>query len=136
MVARRKATSRRVAAGDRAIGARLRFQRLKIAMSQDTLAQQLGLSFQQIQKYENGTNRITGDRLYQVCRAIGVDPNYLLGWDEHNEVTRPVSSDSVRLAYALETVTPSVRVAMLDLMKKLSVAVVANSEKQGQRARR
>jgi transcriptional regulator with XRE-family HTH domain len=41
-------------------------------MSQDHLGQQLGVSFQQIQKYEKGTNRISAARLYEICQVLGV----------------------------------------------------------------
>jgi transcriptional regulator with XRE-family HTH domain len=41
-------------------------------MSQSHLADQLGVSFQQIQKYEKGTNRISAARLYEICQILGV----------------------------------------------------------------
>jgi transcriptional regulator with XRE-family HTH domain len=41
-------------------------------MSQDHLGQELGVSFQQIQKYEKGINRISAARLYEICQVLGV----------------------------------------------------------------
>ena len=47
-------------------------------MSQEQLAKVLGVTFQQVQKYEKGMNRISGYRLSEICRFLKVDPNYLL----------------------------------------------------------
>jgi transcriptional regulator with XRE-family HTH domain len=52
------------------IGARLREARRTHQMSQTTLANQIGITFQQIQKYEKGTNRISAGRLYEVARLL------------------------------------------------------------------
>jgi DNA-binding XRE family transcriptional regulator len=63
------------------IGLRTRMKRVELDMSQQELGKTLGVSFQQVQKYEKGTNRISGNRLREVCIALQVDPNYLLGWE-------------------------------------------------------
>lgn len=55
---------------DRKIGAKVRERRREIAMSQETLAERLGITFQQVQKYENGTNRIAASRLWDIARAL------------------------------------------------------------------
>src|SRR5215210_3614644 len=55
---------------DVVIGARIRVRRLEIGMSQEKLAEALGLTFQQVQKYEKGANRITVSRLDQIARAL------------------------------------------------------------------
>jgi transcriptional regulator with XRE-family HTH domain len=54
------------------VGERIRMQRLMIHMSQQTLGERLGLTFQQIQKYEKGTNRIGASRLHQISEILGV----------------------------------------------------------------
>lgn len=56
------------------VGQRIRTVREALNISQETLAQRVGVSFQQLQKYENGTNRIAAGRLYQVAEALGVEP--------------------------------------------------------------
>jgi len=61
---------------DAYIGARLRLRRLMLGMSQDTLAAQLSLTFQQVQKYENGTNSISAGRLYDLAQALDVPVQY------------------------------------------------------------
>lgn len=55
---------------DVALGAAVRIRRRSIGMSQEALAEQCGVSFQQIQKYENGANRISFSRLVQIARAL------------------------------------------------------------------
>jgi transcriptional regulator with XRE-family HTH domain len=47
-------------------------RRRAVEMSQDRLAQQLGVTFQQIQKYESGKNRVSAARLYEICQVLGV----------------------------------------------------------------
>jgi transcriptional regulator with XRE-family HTH domain len=54
------------------VGARLRLRRTMLRMSQEKLAAALEVSFQQVQKYERATNRISASRLYQLCRILGV----------------------------------------------------------------
>ncbi len=57
---------------DLIIGRNIRAVRLERALSQEALAARLGLTFQQIQKYENGSNRITGGRLCQIAQACRI----------------------------------------------------------------
>lgn len=64
------------------IGARLRTFRMQKGMSQTDLAEVAGITFQQIQKYERGTNRMGGSRLVQLAKALGVEPSVLLGQGE------------------------------------------------------
>ena len=58
---------------DRHVGARVRMQRMMLGMSQTDLGQRAGgITFQQIQKYENGVNRIGASRLHLISKALGV----------------------------------------------------------------
>ena len=57
---------------DKYVGSRVRMRRLMLGMSQGTLADQLGLTFQQVQKYEKGTNRISASRLQHMCHILQV----------------------------------------------------------------
>jgi transcriptional regulator with XRE-family HTH domain len=61
---------------DKFIGARLRARRLLVRMSQERLGEALGITFQQIQKYEKGTNRISVSRLHQIAQVLGVPVGY------------------------------------------------------------
>jgi transcriptional regulator with XRE-family HTH domain len=57
---------------DRTIGARLRTRRIQIGLSQGKLGEALGITFQQVQKYEKGANRMGASRLQQAAIALGV----------------------------------------------------------------
>lgn len=55
---------------DKRLGERVRARRLEIGMSQERLAELLGVTFQQVQKYEKGMNRIAASRLYDIAEAL------------------------------------------------------------------
>lgn len=61
---------------DKHVGERLRVRRSLLGMSQEKLAEAIGLTFQQIQKYERGTNRISAGRLYQFSKILDVPIGY------------------------------------------------------------
>ena len=70
--AKRKISPRSSSAVDKYIGARMREQRLALNMSQEQLGRELGVSFQQIQKYERGVNRVSAARLFDICKALNL----------------------------------------------------------------
>ena len=57
---------------DAYISARMRERRREINMTQDELGKAFGISFQQIQKYEKGVNRVSASRLYEICKVLNV----------------------------------------------------------------
>jgi transcriptional regulator with XRE-family HTH domain len=57
---------------DKHVGSRVRMRRMMLAMSQQELGDALGLTFQQVQKYEKGTNRIGASRLQHICQILQV----------------------------------------------------------------
>jgi transcriptional regulator with XRE-family HTH domain len=77
--ARRKPTEKVTSDIDKTIGHRLRAFRPAAKMSQTDLGNILGVTFQQIQKYENGKNRLSGSRLIQAAAALNVVPGDILG---------------------------------------------------------
>ena len=62
---------------DRHVGARIRMQRMVCGMSQTDLDESVGVTFQQVQKYENGTNRVSASRLQQIANVLKVAPDFL-----------------------------------------------------------
>jgi transcriptional regulator with XRE-family HTH domain len=64
---------------DLALGAAVRFRRHALGMSQTTLGNRLGVTFQQVQKYENGTNRISGGRLIAAAKVLDTTVAELTG---------------------------------------------------------
>jgi transcriptional regulator with XRE-family HTH domain len=69
---RKTKSPRTPGAVDKYIGARMRESRLAIKMSQADLGEKLGVTFQQIQKYESGRNRVSAARLFEICEALDV----------------------------------------------------------------
>ena len=57
---------------DKHVGSRVRMRRMMLSMSQEKLGEALGLTFQQVQKYEKGTNRIGAGRLHEISRILQV----------------------------------------------------------------
>jgi transcriptional regulator with XRE-family HTH domain len=70
--AKRKISPRSPSAVDRYIGARMRERRFALSISQEQLGRKLDVSFQQIQKYESGKNRVSAARLFEICKALNV----------------------------------------------------------------
>ena len=68
---RRPAKSKQASAIDVLVGRQLRARRVDRGMSQEQLADELGITFQQIQKYEGGKNRIAAGRLFEFAKALG-----------------------------------------------------------------
>ena len=64
---------------DVAIGAAIRLRRKQLRISQEVLAERCGVSFQQVQKYENGANRVSFSRLVQIAHALGLRLSDLVG---------------------------------------------------------
>lgn len=72
------------------VGARLRTRRGVMGLSQEALANKVGLTFQQIQKYERGTNRISAGRLYELAQILEVPVSYFFDEIEEGEQQAPV----------------------------------------------
>jgi transcriptional regulator with XRE-family HTH domain len=67
---------------DRHVGERIRHRRAEMGLTQDDLGRVLEISYQQIQKYETGANRISAGRLFEVGRALSVNISYFFeGYD-------------------------------------------------------
>jgi transcriptional regulator with XRE-family HTH domain len=65
---------------DLAVGATIKRARLTRGLSQERVAELMGVTFQQIQKYEKGSNGVSTSRLPSLCKALGITPNDLFGW--------------------------------------------------------
>ncbi|MCG7392781.1 helix-turn-helix domain-containing protein [Microvirga sp. ACRRW] len=61
---------------DKEVGTRVRVRRISIGMSQEKLGEMLGLTFQQVQKYEKGMNRISVGRLVDIAKILGVEIHF------------------------------------------------------------
>ncbi|MCA1406359.1 helix-turn-helix transcriptional regulator [Ensifer sp. IC3342] len=75
---------------DTFVGSRVRMRRLMVGLSQEKLADGLGITFQQVQKYEKGTNRIGASRLQAIADILGVHPSFFF----QREDDKPSGRDS------------------------------------------
>ena len=120
---------------DAQVGNRVRIRRMLIGMSQEKLGDMLGLTFQQVQKYEKGVNRIGAGRLYEISRILGVPIDFFYdgmaaaqdaGGFAESRSTPPVmefvsSGEGLQLSLAFMKIKdPKVRKRMLDLVKSLA----------------
>ena len=71
------------------VGSRVRVRRLELGLSQTALANELGVTFQQVQKYEKGTNRIGASRLHAMARVLGVPVTYFFPTDGPQGTAKP-----------------------------------------------
>jgi len=116
---------------------------MMIGMSQERLGELLGLTFQQVQKYEKGVNRIGAGRLFEIARILGVPIQYFYesvteqlagapGFAERD--SQPVlefvsSGDGLQLSLAYMRIKdPKVRKRVLDLVKSLADDSTENAE--------
>lgn len=61
---------------DRHVGVRIRMRRKEMGVSQERLAESLGITFQQVQKYERGANRVSASKLYEIARSLSTPVSY------------------------------------------------------------
>jgi|SRR5947209_20582180 len=70
------------------VGQRIRIQRMATGLSQTTLADQLGVTFQQVQKYEKGVNRVGAGRLTKIAKVLGVPVSTFFGANDAGAIER------------------------------------------------
>jgi transcriptional regulator with XRE-family HTH domain len=112
------------------VGWRIRIRRLLLGMSQKRLAEGLGVSYQQVQKYEKGTNRITSSGIKKGAEILGVSIDYLFpargsdlieltGEEEQlrTMLQKPGAADLLRFYWSIPK--PVVRAQFLDLVKSV-----------------
>jgi transcriptional regulator with XRE-family HTH domain len=98
---------------DKKIGSVIRMQRVKLGLSQTELGNALGVTFQQIQKYERGTNAVASTRISDLCRTLEMTPNDLFGVSSKmdGDVSK-LSSRTMKIALKLEDASPALRQAV------------------------
>lgn len=118
---------------DRRLGQRVRARRLELSMSQEKLAELLGVTFQQVQKYEKGVNRIAASRLFDISSALelpvarffeGLTPVRGAGVQEegasfvHDALATPEGMQLVALFSSIQN--PKVRRRVVELVRALA----------------
>lgn len=121
---------------DAHVGQRVRQRRTILGMSQTMLGEALGLTFQQIQKYERGSNRVGASRLFELCRVLGVPLGYFFEGLEPDATPIPASSipdemkanadplsrrETLELVRAFDRIQdPALRRKLYDLIRQMS----------------
>lgn len=110
--------TRSVTEEDKAIGQRLRAMRLDRDVSQDALAKQLGISFQQIQKYEKGLNRVAMARAKEICAFLDFPITQLFAASSKDS-DGEFDTQSYKLAKSFNNLRPNVKLAIRRLIDTL-----------------
>jgi len=120
---------------DKHVGSRVRMRRMMLSMSQEKLGDALGLTFQQVQKYEKGTNRIGASRLQQIAHILQVPVSFFFEGAPHsaghggmNEAPSPeyvadflATSDGLSLTKAFMRIKSSkLRRRIVDLVEQIA----------------
>lgn len=103
------------------VGERVRARRLLAGLSQDAFAKKLNITFQQVQKYEKGTNRISASRLYKMATILNVPIDYF--FEDLGQATLPeaMRREGLELVRAFNKVEePRTRKQILSLLSSLA----------------
>lgn len=120
------------------VGKRLRLKRTLLGLSQEAIGNAIGVTFQQIQKYERGINRMGASRLYDFARALGVPVSYFFdGYNtespaygmaegeapafDNDQMPNRETVEMMRAYYRIKN--PTQRKRVLDLMKAMAESV-------------
>ncbi|PLX35025.1 MAG: transcriptional regulator [Hyphomicrobiales bacterium] len=126
------------------VGGRVKQRRLLRGLSQEQLGTSLGLTFQQVQKYEKGTNRISSSRLWEIATILGVPISFFYeglkekanaaGFAEQSQdpfVSAASSTEGLKLnRYFIQITDAQVRHKVLELVKTLAKASQSATEKK------
>ncbi len=129
---------------DIALGARVRLRRKELGLSQDQLARAVGITFQQVQKYEHGTNRISFSRLVEICEALECGIVDLIGNLDKSKtsaslsrqigfLTEPGATDLLEAYASIDS--PKRRRAILNLARQLASDQAETSKPAPRRGR-
>jgi transcriptional regulator with XRE-family HTH domain len=114
------------------VGERIRIRRTELGLTQEELARQLAISYQQVQKYETGANRISAGRLYEIALKLTTDVSYFFeGFDSGRAAVQMAHGGHNRAAIELvrnfhEIKDENLRSAVASLIKALRDNGAAN----------
>ena len=102
---------------DKHVGQRMRLRREALGITQVGMARRIGLTFSQIQKYENGTNRVSAGRLFEIARHLQATIAYF--YDEFEENTPSPDQQALRDAF-LSIEDAELRSGILALVREIA----------------
>ncbi|MEM7041599.1 MAG: helix-turn-helix transcriptional regulator [Alphaproteobacteria bacterium] len=85
---------------DRHVGARMRERRIMLGLTQQQMAELIGVTYQQAHKYEKGINRVAAGRLYHIAQALGVDVGYFFDGLNSNDAFKATPQQRMLLELA------------------------------------
>jgi transcriptional regulator with XRE-family HTH domain len=85
---------------DRYVGARMRERRIMLGLTQQQMAELIGVTYQQAHKYEKGINRIAAGRLFTIAQALGVDVGYFFDGMDSERTFKPTPQQRMLLELA------------------------------------
>jgi transcriptional regulator with XRE-family HTH domain len=109
---------------DRHVGARVRMRRMLAGVSQEKLGEALGVTFQQVQKYEKGSNRISASRLQQIAGILDVPVGFFFDGAPVGDTPGGGFSDSVSSAYVSDFLATSEGVQLTKAFVRITNARV------------
>ena len=107
---------------DKHVGSRVRMRRMMLSMSQEKLGDALGLTFQQVQKYEKGTNRIGASRLQQISNILQVPVEFFFEGAPHLGGASRADGDAPSPAYVSDFLASSDGLALTKAFMRISDA--------------
>ncbi|WEF51586.1 helix-turn-helix domain-containing protein [[Pseudomonas] carboxydohydrogena] len=112
---------------DKYVGSRVRMRRIMLGLSQEKLGDALGLTFQQIQKYEKGTNRIGASRLHQIADILQVPVSFLFEGGPTNSTSVEGLGEAPSPAYVSDFLATSEGLALTRAFTKITDAKLRRS---------
>lgn len=128
---------------DKHVGRRIRWRRRELKLSQERLGEMLGLTFQQVQKYEKGVNRISAGRLFDVAKVLDVGINYFyqgveevgdlaalgVAEEEGGDLAGMIDANAIDLVTAYQSIPdPRLRQSLLDAVKAAAESFSRHSD--------
>ena len=112
---------------DKYVGSRVRMRRMMLSMSQEKLGDALGLTFQQVQKYEKGTNRIGASRLQQISNTLQVPVSFFFEGAPDISVAGQDSGEAPSPAYVADFLATSDGLALTKAFMRIKDAKLRRS---------
>ena len=104
---------------DKHVGSRVRMRRIMLGMSQEKLGEALGLTFQQVQKYEKGTNRVGASRIQQISEILQVPVSFLFEGSPSGAISMGFGEDTSP-AYVADFMATSEGLALTRAFTRIS----------------
>jgi transcriptional regulator with XRE-family HTH domain len=112
---------------DKYVGSRVRMRRIMLGMSQEKLGEALGLTFQQVQKYEKGTNRVGASRLQQISEILQVPVSFLFDGGPSGGANADGFSEGSSPAYVSDFLATSEGLALTRAFTRITDAKLRRS---------